>query len=111
MKKVSFFILTICCFTTSIIAAAQPAPANYAVALSKFKRLYNAGQPDSIFNMFSSEMKAALPADQFKTTTVQLRSQLGDLTDADFVKYEAPLAYYKATFQKGTFLLNMSVNS
>ena len=111
MKKVSLFILIICCFTIGTIAAAQPAPANYAIALSKFKRLYNAGQPDSIFNMFSTEMKAALPAEQFKTTTQQLRSQIGNLTDADFVKYDAPLASYKATFQKGTFLLNLSVNS
>ena len=108
MKKVSLFILIIC-FATKIIA--QPEPANYTIALNKFKQLYNANRPDSIFNMFSSEMKAALPLDNFRSTTMQLKGQLGNLVETDFVKYEAPLAYYKATFQKNTFLLNLSVNS
>ena len=108
MKKVGLFILIIC-FATSL--SAQSEPANYVVALNKFKQLYNNNQPDSIFNMFSPEMKAALPLDNFKSTTLQLKSQLGKLLQTDFVKYEAPLAYYKAIFQKGTFLLNLSVNS
>jgi pimeloyl-ACP methyl ester carboxylesterase len=108
MKKVSLFILIIC-FATKIIA--QPEPANYTIALNKFKQFYNANRPDSIFNMFSSEMKAALPLDNFRSTTMQLKGQLGNLVETDFVKYEAPLAYYKATFQKNTFLLNLSVNS
>ncbi|WPU95468.1 alpha/beta hydrolase [Mucilaginibacter sabulilitoris] len=108
MKKLSLFILTIC-FATKINA--QSEPANYITALNKFKQLYNNNQPDSIYNMFSPEMKAALPADNFKSTTIQLKEQLGNLVDADFMKYEAPLAYYKATFQKNTFLLNLSVNS
>jgi len=108
MKKVSLFTLIIC-FATKIIA--QPEPANYTIALNKFKQLYNNNRPDSIFNMFSPEMKAALPLDNFRSTTMQLKGQLGNLVETDFVKYEAPLAYYKATFQKNTFLLNLSVNS
>jgi pimeloyl-ACP methyl ester carboxylesterase len=106
MKKVSLFILIIC-FATKLIAE----PANYVIALNKFKQLYNNNQPDSIYSMFSTEMKAALPQDQFKTSTLQLKQQLGNLVQADFLKYEAPLAYYKATFQKNTFVLNLSVNS
>ena len=102
MKKVGLFILIIC-FATSL--SAQSEPANYVVALNKFKQLYNNNQPDSIFNMFSPEMKAALPLDNFKSTTLQLKSQLGKLLQTDFVKYEAPLAYYKAIFQKGTTVL------
>jgi pimeloyl-ACP methyl ester carboxylesterase len=108
MKKVSFLILIIC-FATKLIA--QPAPANYILALNKFKQLYNNNQPDSIYSMFSPEMKAALSADNFRSTTLQLKSQLGNLAETDFVKYEAPLAYYKATFQKSILLLNLSVNS
>jgi pimeloyl-ACP methyl ester carboxylesterase len=108
MKKVSFFILIIC-FATKIMA--QPEPADYVVALNRFKELYNHNQPDSIYSMFSSEMKEALPADKFRSTTLQLKSQLGNLVQADFMKYEAPLAYYKAVFEKNTFLLNLSVNS
>ncbi|MBB5397497.1 alpha/beta fold hydrolase [Mucilaginibacter sp. AK015] len=94
----------------SAIAKAQDAPANYTAAADKFKQFYNGNQPDSIFNMFSPEMKASLPLDKFKPTTIQLKSQLGALVSTDFVKYNQPLAVYKATFDNAVFLLNISLN-
>lgn len=67
--------------------------------------------PDSISARFSPEMKAQLPAAQFKETTTQLKAQLGNLVNAEFSTYSEPLAVYKATFKNGTFLLNISLNS
>jgi pimeloyl-ACP methyl ester carboxylesterase len=107
MRKFAFFILIVL-FT--IKASAQTAPANYNFALNKFKLFYNSNQPDSIFNMFSDDMKTALPLDKFKATTAQLISQLGKLNKTDFVKYNAPLAVYKATFDNNVFLLNLALN-
>lgn len=108
MKKVSFLVLIICLATTVF---AQTEPANYKVALSRFKHLYNNNQPDSIFNFFSAEMKTALPQESFRSTTKQLRTQLGDLQEADFVSLESSVAAYKATFKNGTFLLNIGLNA
>jgi pimeloyl-ACP methyl ester carboxylesterase len=108
MKKAAFFIITLL-ITFRVIAQAEPA--NYATALAKFTHYYNNNQPDSIFSMFSAEMKTALPLANFKPTTEQLKSQYGELVKTDFVKYGGSLAVYKATFKNSTFLLNLSLNA
>lgn len=90
---------------------AQSEPAKYMVALTVFEKFYNQGLPDSISAHFSAEMKAQLPAAQFKETTTQLKTQLGNLVKADFLSYNEPLAVYKATFKNGVFLLNISLNA
>lgn len=108
MSKISFFFLT---FFLAAISFAQAEPAKYVKMAARFKQFYNANTPDSISSNFSPEMKAVLPEDKFKATTIQLKSQLGDLVKTEFVKYEAPLAVYKATFKNGTFLLNISLNN
>jgi len=108
MKRASFFAVVL---LITLRAAAQAEPANYADALSKFKRFYNNNQADSIFGMFSPELKAALPLDNFKLTTGQLKSQYGELVNTDFVKYGNALAIYKATFKNSIFLLNVSLNA
>ena len=108
MKKTAYFIIVLF-FTVKTFAQAEPA--NYTAALAKFKQYYNNNRPDSIFTMFSPEMKAALPLDNFRPTTLQLKSQYGDLVKTEFVKYGGSLAVYKATFKNSVFLLNLSVNA
>jgi len=108
MKKTAYFIIVLF-FTVKTFAQAEPA--NYTAALAKFKHYYNNNRPDSIFTMFSAEMKAALPLDNFRPTTLQLKSQYGDLVKTEFVKYGGSLAVYKATFKNSVFLLNLSVNA
>jgi pimeloyl-ACP methyl ester carboxylesterase len=108
MNKISFFLITFL-FAAKLFAQAEPA--KYVISAARFKTFYNNNAPDSIFNEFSAELKVALPQDKFKTTTLQLKDQLGILLKTEFVKYEAPLAVYKATFKRGTFLLNISLNN
>jgi len=91
-------------------AFAQTAPANYLTAVNKFKQFYNNNQPDSIYNMFSAEMKTSMPLDKWNSTTTQLKSQLGRLVQTDITNYIAPTAIYKATFENATFLLNLSLD-
>ena len=107
MRKVYFTALVLL-FTGLLNCQAQPA--NYIAAANKFKQFYNANKPDSIFSMFSPEMKAALPLDKFKPTTEQLKTQLGNLTTTELVKFNQPLVIYKATFEHAVFLLNISLN-
>ena len=108
MSKISFFFITLFFAAKSF---AQAEPAKYVTMAARFKQFYNANTPDSISGSFSPEMKAVLPGDKFKSTTIQLRSQLGELVKTEFIKYEAPLAVYKATFRNGIFLLNISLNN
>lgn len=108
MKKFSFFILIIF-FTVKTLAQAEPS--GYAAVVTRFTQFYNHNKPDSIFNMFSPEMKADLPLEKFKPTTEQLKSQYGSLVKTEFVKYGGSLAVYKATFENNVFLLNISLNA
>jgi pimeloyl-ACP methyl ester carboxylesterase len=108
MKKVSFILLGIC-FATVIFAQAEPP--KYINISAKFRKWYNAGLPDSISTDFSPELRAQLPTQTFKTTTLQLKEQLGELMQTEFVNYNSPLAIYKATFKNGVFMLNLSLNS
>jgi pimeloyl-ACP methyl ester carboxylesterase len=105
----NFYFLALLLFFVSAVAA-QSEPANYAAAAAKFKQFYNAGQPDSIFILFDSNMKAALPQDEWEATTQQLKTQLGSLITTDFFKYNQPIAQYRATFQNGAFMLNIGLN-
>jgi pimeloyl-ACP methyl ester carboxylesterase len=108
MKKITFYIIAL---LFAFKATAQAEPANYTAALNKFKQYYNDDQPDSIFNMFSPEMKTALPLSKFKPTTDQLVSQYGSLVKTEFVKIGESIAIYKATFQSSVFMLNLALNS
>jgi len=108
MKKIIFFAAIL---LLTVKAIAQAEPVNYSTAIARFTHYYNHDQPDSIFSMFSTEMKAALPIEKFKPTTEQLISQYGNLIKVDFVKISQSLAVYKATFQNNTFLLNLALNS
>ncbi|HWZ02725.1 MAG TPA: DUF3887 domain-containing protein [Mucilaginibacter sp.] len=108
MKRVTLFITVV---LLTIKAAAQAEPANYVTALTKFKQFFNNNQVDSIFSMFSPEMKVALPLSNFKPTTEQLKSQYGELQKTEFIKYGESLAVYKATFKNSVFLLNVSLNA
>ena len=108
MKKI-YLIAFVIVFTAVFNCQAQPA--NFVTAANKFKQFYNGDRPDSIFGMFSPEMKAALPLDKFKSTTGQLKEQLGNLTTIELVKFNQPLIIYKATFERAVFFLNISLNS
>jgi len=108
MKKIAFLIVTI---LLAFRVYAQAAPASYTEVLNKFVTFYNAGQPDSIFSMFSPEMKTALPQDKFAATTAQLKAQLGNLNKTIPAAYSQPVAVYTANFSNATFLLTLALNN
>jgi pimeloyl-ACP methyl ester carboxylesterase len=108
MKRITLF-LTVALLTLKAVAQAEPA--DYATTVAKFKQFYNTDHADSIFSMFSPEMRTALPLDKFKPTTEQLKAQYGELLKTEFVKFGGSLAVYKATFKNSVFLLNVSLNA
>lgn len=103
MKKLLSFLL-IALFVSTVYA--QTEPANYAVAISKFKTFYNNNKPDSIYNMFGTEMRAAVSKEQVG----QLKNQLGVLNQTTFATFTAPTATYNATFQNGALIISLSLN-
>ena len=107
MKRISLFLF-VALFIGKTYAQAEPA--NYRVAIARFKMFYNGNQVDSIFKMFSPEMKNVLPLATFKPTTNQLKQQYGDLQTTELVSFSGSIAVYKATFRGSIFLLNLSLS-
>ena len=107
MKRISLFLFIVLFIAKTY---AQAEPANYRAAVAKFKTFYNANHVDSIFNMFSPEMKSILPLATFKPTTNQLKQQYGELLTTEFVSYSGSIATYKAIFKGSIFLLNVALS-
>ncbi len=104
-------LLLLCLALNSSVLFAQTEPVSYKVAVAKFKTYYNKNQPDSIFSMFSPEVKTALPIDKNKAMVVQLQSQLGDLNQATFKGMSNGVAVYKADFAKSTLAMKVNINA
>ena len=61
--------------------------------------------------MFADVMKEALPIDKTTEFLKGLKSQTGNITNREFVKYEnGTYASYKTTFERAVFVLNISID-
>ncbi len=78
-----------------------------AVVLEKF---YNEQAYDSIFNLYAEDMKKALPLEKTNTVLGGVYQQLGAIQKKEFVQYQQNYASYKTNFEKGIFLVNISVD-
>ncbi|MEO6357107.1 MAG: peptidoglycan DD-metalloendopeptidase family protein [Ferruginibacter sp.] len=88
----------------------QTEKANYKAVAAKFEANYNSGNYDSIFFMFASVMQTALPLDKTTEFLTGLKSQAGQITKRQFIKYQATYASYKTTFERALFSLNISID-
>ena len=77
---------------------------------STFEELYNKSQFQEIFELFSSEMKAALPLENTLDFFKGLEGQVGKINDREFIKYQQSYGSYKTTFERGVLALNLSIN-
>lgn len=107
MRKAFVFLALILVTCAAMAQTEQP---NYKVAIGRFKKYYNTNQPDSLFNMFSSEVKAGLPLDKTKNLITQMHLQIGNLQQTTFLNYFKTAGVYKADYAKATLLINLSLN-
>lgn len=77
---------------------------------SEFEKFYNSSDYQKIFELFSSEMKNALPIEQTIDFLKGLKSQAGEIETREFVKYEQTYASYKTKFERAIFTLNISLD-
>ncbi|PKF74541.1 serine hydrolase [Chryseobacterium sp. PMSZPI] len=106
MKKLfSFLILLL--LSTSIFAQTE----NYTTAINLFQKNFNEGKYDDIFNTFSPEMQKALPLENTKQFLTNLKAQLGDIKNKEFISYQqTTYATYKTQFEKAVFAINISLD-
>ena len=81
------------------------------VVTEKFVRNYNNDDYNGIFSMFADVVKEELPIDKTTEFLKGLKSQAGNISEREFVKYENwTYASYKTTFERAVFFLNISID-
>ena len=93
------------------LSFAQTEKATYKTVADSFEKNYNADNFDAIFSAFSPEMQSALPLDKTQNFLTGLKTQAGQITKREFVKYEQTYASYKTTFERALFAVNISVDN
>jgi murein DD-endopeptidase MepM/ murein hydrolase activator NlpD len=84
----------------------------YKTVADRFEVQYNSSNYDNIFAMFSPEMQNALPLDKTKDFFTGLKSQAGQITKRQFVKYaNGTYASYKTNFERALFFVNISIDN
>ena len=78
---------------------------------AEFEEYYNSNEYQKIFDLFSPEMKSALPIEQTTDFLKGLKSQAGKIQKKEFVKYEQTYASYKTTFERAVFAVNISLDN
>lgn len=84
----------------------------YKTVADNFETQYNKSNYDSIFVMFSPEMQNALPLDKTTDFLTGLKSQAGQITKRQFVKYvNGTYASYKTNFERALYSVNISIDN
>ncbi len=106
MKKLSIIFL----FLLPIISFAQAEKATYKKVSAVFENYYNSEEYQKIFDLFSPEMKKALPIEQTTDFLKKIRSRAGKIQKREFIKYDQTYALYKTTFDLAVFAVNISLD-
>ena len=96
----------------TINVCGQSENSTYKIVADKFEKNYNENDFKSIFDLFSAEMQTALPLDKTTDFLNGLKSQAGQITKRQFVKYvNGTYASYKTNFERALFAVNISVDN
>jgi CubicO group peptidase (beta-lactamase class C family) len=107
MKKIILIVLTL----IVNLSFGQTEKADNKVVTEKFKEHFNNDNYNGIFSMFADVLKEALPIETTTEFLKNLKSQAGNITNQEFIKYEnGTYASYKTTFERGVFALNISTD-
>jgi len=107
MKNLILIVLTL----IVNLSFGQTEKAQNKIVTEKFVENYNNDNYNAIFSMFADVMKQALPLDKTTESLKGLKSQAGNITNQEFIKYEnGTYASYKTTFESAVFALNISID-
>ena len=81
------------------------------VVIENFVKNYNNDDYNAIFSMFADVMKETLPLEKTTEFLKGLKSQAGNITNREFLKYEnGTYVSYKTIFERAVFALNISID-
>ncbi|RZK68328.1 MAG: DUF3887 domain-containing protein, partial [Pedobacter sp.] len=108
MKKILY---TLCIMFFSYTLSAQVETQNSRTLSRSFEEQYNTQNYDKIFSMFSPELQSALPLEKAISFFKGMNAEAGKILSRKFLKYEETYASYLTTFEKKTFLVNISTDN
>ncbi len=103
--------LSACLFVVMLSCDGQTETPKKNFLPGKLVDYYNQKQYDSIFFLFSPDMKTALPAEQTKAFFSQLQEDAGNIRSYEFKDKKESYDRYKAYFSKGIYWLSISQNA
>ncbi len=103
-------LLTAILISAMMTLSGQAENASYKIALDKFEFLYSIAQYDSIFAMFSKDMKKSLPAGRAADFFSGLFFKAGRIINRQLMEYHRNYALYETNFEKVLFSLDISIN-
>lgn len=104
-------IISIALLFVANIALAQKESESLKKVAKAFIENYNADSYEPIFAMFNPQMKQAVPQDALNNFLSGLKSQAGKIKTQEFMRYSnGTVAYYKTTFDRGVFGVNLSLD-
>ncbi len=106
MKQFSFFFLLLALLSCKgqKVSSKEDSPADRIVGY------YNQEKYDSIFLMFSQEMKESLPLNKTKVFFEQLQQDAGHIEKYQFITTKETASRYRANFQNTVLWLDISQN-
>jgi len=103
-------LITLTLLTINVFG--QTENSTYKIVADKFVENYNGNDFKNIFDSFSIEMQSALPLDKTIDFLKGLKSQAGQITKRQYVKYvNGTYASYKTNFERALFAVNISVDN
>jgi CubicO group peptidase (beta-lactamase class C family) len=105
MKKLVFFILFF-----PLTTLAQDEKAETKMLIDSFIKAYNSEDYESVFSLFSEEMKKELPLEELNDFLQNLNSGAGKINQNEFIRYEEKIAIYKLTFDQWVSQYSFSIN-
>jgi alpha-beta hydrolase superfamily lysophospholipase len=97
-------------FTATAQVDYQQSAGRFQQAADRFRDFYNRQLSDSIFALFSPQIKELSPPDKTKQMVTQLQGQYGFLKSADLIKQETGYATYKGIFAKGMLTIILALD-
>ena len=99
-------------FFISFFSFSQTEKEAYKKVSTEFEKNYNLNEFEKIFDMFSIEMKKALPLEKTIEFLTNLNLQVGKIENREFNKYEnGTYASYKTKFERAILALNISIDN
>ncbi len=97
------------CLFMGFYTCSLMAQATYEEISNKFLLHYNAETPDSIFVLFSPDLKEKMPLEKASAVLTGLHVQFGELRSLKLLKQDSGFNIYKAAFSHQTLCLLLAL--